>query len=320
MTLNDHPLEIAKKVLELEANAIIAVKDKLNEDFEKAVNLILRSKGRLILCGIGKSAHIAQKIVATLNSTGTPSLFLHAAEAVHGDLGMVQQQDVVLMISKSGNTLEIKNVFSFIKATGCPTIAMVGNLNSYLAKNCDYVLDATVDKEACPHNLAPTTSTTVTLALGDALAVTLMKLRNFTADDFAKYHPGGALGKRLAIKVGDVVSQNFVFVNEEDTLKNVIIAITKGKKGCTLVKRSEQVIGIVTDGDIRRAIEKNDDISQLKAKDVMTYCPKSIQAEEFAYDALILMENLKISQLLVYQNSEFLGIVHLHDLLNEGLG
>lgn len=312
-------IEIAKEILELEAQAILKVKDLLNDDFKKVVDLILSLKGRVILCGIGKSAHIAKKIVATLNSTGTPSLFLHAAEAIHGDLGMVQPQDLVIMISKSGNTPEIKNVFSFIKATGCPTVAMVGNLNSYLAENCDYIINTTVEREACPHNLAPTTSTTVTLALGDALAVTLMKLRNFTADDFAKFHPGGALGKRLAIKVGDVVSKEFTFVNPQDSLKQVIIAITQGKKGCTIVKNNNQILGIITDGDIRRALQNNEDIKNLTAQDIMTDQPKSIDANEFAYDALILMENLKISQLLVFDKNEFCGIVHLHDLLNEGL-
>lgn len=314
-----HPIEIAREILDLEAQAILNIKNLLDENFPKIINLILNLKGRVIFCGIGKSAHIAQKIVATFNSTGTPALFLHAAEAVHGDLGMVQPQDLVIMISKSGNTPELKNVFSFIKAIGCTTVAIVGNLKSYLANNCDYVLNTTVEKEACPHNLAPTASTTATLALGDALAVTLMKLRNFTADDFAKYHPGGALGKRLAIKVQDVVSNDFTFVGPKDNLKQVIIAITQGKKGCTIVKNQEQILGIITDGDIRRALQKNDDIKQLMAKDIMTTQPKSIDAQEFAYDALVLMENLKISQLLVFDKNQFCGIIHLHDLLNEGL-
>ncbi len=312
-------IQIAQEILDLEAKAILNVKKLLNENYSKVINLILNLKGRVIFCGIGKSAHIAQKIVATLNSTGTPALFLHAAEAIHGDLGMVQPQDLVIMISKSGNTPELKNVFSYIKAISCPTVAMVGNLNSYLAENCDLVLDTTVEKEACPHNLAPTTSTTVTLALGDALAVTLMKLRNFTANDFAKYHPGGALGKRLAIKVNDVVSNDFTFVSPEDSLKQVIIAITQGNKGCTLVKNNQQILGIITDGDIRRALQKNDDIKNLLAKEIMTANPKSIDANEFAYDALVFMENLKITQLLVYNKDQFCGIIHLHDLLNEGL-
>ncbi len=315
----DNSIAIAQEVLDLEAKAILNVKNLLNDNYSKVINLILNLKGRVIFCGIGKSAHIAQKIVATLNSTGTPALFLHAAEAIHGDLGMVQPHDLVIMISKSGNTPELKNVFSFIKATGCPTVAMVGNLNSYLAENCDFTLDTTVEKEACPHNLAPTTSTTVTLALGDALAVTLMKLRNFTANDFAKFHPGGALGKRLAIRVNDVVSNDFTFVNPEDSLKQVIIAITQGNKGCTIVKNNQQILGIITDGDIRRALQKNDDIRNLQAKEIMTTNPKSIDANEFAYDALVFMENLKISQLLVYNKNEFCGIIHLHDLLNEGL-
>lgn len=317
--IKENPLQIAKDILTLEAKAIENAIHYLNDDFSKVIDLILHLKGRVIMCGIGKSAHIAQKIVATLNSTGTPSLFLHAAEAIHGDLGMVQPQDLVVMISKSGNTPEMKNVFSFIKATGCPTVAMVGNLNSYLAENCDYIINTTVEREACPHNLAPTTSTTVTLALGDAIAVTLMKLRNFTAKDFAKYHPGGALGKRLAIKVADVVTSDFTAVHETDSLKQVIIAITQGKKGCTLVKRNEQILGIITDGDIRRALQKYEDFKNLCAKDIMTAHPKSIDAQEFAYDALVLMENLKISQLLVFDNLQFCGIVHLHDLLNEGL-
>ncbi len=316
---SENPLSIAQAILELEANAILKVKDLLDKNFNKVVELILNCKGRIVFCGIGKSAHIAQKIVATLNSTGTPALFLHAAEAVHGDLGMILPQDIVVLISKSGNTPEMKNVFSFIKVTGCPTIAIVGNLNSYLAQNCDYVINATVEREACPHNLAPTTSTTVTLALGDALAVTLMKLRNFSADDFAKFHPGGILGKRLAIKVADVTSQNYTFVQENDNIKQVIIAITKGKKGCTLVKKDNEILGIITDGDIRRALEKYEHLNNLTAKDIMTYNPKFTDAQEFAYDALVRMENLKISQLLVYERNEFYGIVHLHDLLNEGL-
>lgn len=315
----ENPISIAQEILDLEAQAILNVKNLLTDDFTKVVELILKLKGHVILCGIGKSAHIAKKIVATLNSTGTPALFLHAAEAVHGDLGIVQPQDLVIMISKSGNTPEIKNVFSFLKAIGCPTVAIVGNLKSYLAENCDYVINATVDREACPHNLAPTTSTTVTLAIGDALAVTLMKLRNFTADDFAKFHPGGTLGKRLAIKVADVTSKNLTFVSPDDNLKQVIIAITEGKKGCTIVKEDNQILGIITDGDIRRALQKYDDFKNLLAKDIMTYQPKCIQAHEFAYDALIFMENQKISQLLVYEQDQFLGIIHLHDLLNEGL-
>lgn len=314
-----NPVEIAKGILDLEAQAILKVKEHINEEFVKVINLILNTKGRVIFCGIGKSAHIAKKIVATLNSTGTPSLFLHAAEAIHGDLGIIQPQDIVVMISRSGNTPEMKNVFPYIQAMGCPTVAIVGNLNSYLAQNCHYVIHASVEKEACPHNLAPTASTTVTLAIGDALAVTLMKLRNFSENDFAKFHPGGALGKRLAIKVKDVVFSNITFVSPNESFKNALIAITKGKKGCTIVKNENEIIGIITDGDVRRALEKYDDIKNLKACDVMTSSPKHIQANEFAYDALILMENLKISQLLVYEGNQFLGIVHLHDLLNEGI-
>lgn len=318
--MKTNSLPIAHEVLRLEAESILKVSERLTEVYEEIIQKILALEGRLILCGIGKSAHIAQKIVATMNSTGTPALFLHAAEAMHGDLGMVQQGDMVMMISKSGNTPELKTLFPYLKkVTNQPIIAMVGNMQSYLAEQADYVLDMSIEREACPHDLAPTTSTTVTLALGDAIAVSLLKLRQFSADDFARFHPGGALGKRLVMKVSDVMEKRVPLIHPNASLKEVIIAITEGRKGCVVVQEQEKVVGIITDGDIRRAIEKYENIHECTASKVMSVQPKTVQYDEFAYDVLRFMESNKISQVLVMEQNQLVGIVHLHDLLNVGL-
>ncbi|WP_134088195.1 SIS domain-containing protein [Olivibacter sp. XZL3] len=311
---------IAITALSLEAEAISNLTKNINDDFINTVYAILSIKGRVIITGIGKSAIIAQKIVATMNSTGTPAIFMHAADAIHGDLGMLQQEDIVIAISRSGNTPEIKVLVPLLKNSNAKIIAMVGNTKSYLAEQADFLLDTTVSREACPLNLAPTTSTTAQLAMGDALAICLLECRSFTNDDFAKYHPGGALGKQLYLKVGDLARQHTKPAVESDTpIKAVLVEITKNRMGAVAVVDDRKIIGVITDGDIRRMLESNQDIGQLKAEDIMGRNPKVIQHDELAVHALNMMRNNHITQLLVVRSDQYDGIIHLHDLLNEGI-
>ena len=321
MNLAKNIRNTASRVLQNEANAILGVVDFLNGDFEACVEQILASKGRVVVTGIGKSAIIANKIVATLNSTGTPALFMHAADAIHGDLGMVQEDDVVICISKSGNTPEIKVLVPLLKKLGSVLVALVSNVNSYLAEQADFVLNATIGEEACPHNLAPTTSTTVHLALGDALAVCLLEARGFTSEDFAKYHPGGSLGKQLYLRVNDILSQAQVpVVSEEASLAEVIVEISGKRLGATaVIDKAGGLKGIITDGDLRRMLQKSLDIANLKARDIMTLNPKTIDADEFAIRALNLMRNHNITQLVALKEGKIAGFIHIHDLMKEGI-
>ncbi|MBS4040537.1 MAG: KpsF/GutQ family sugar-phosphate isomerase [Flavobacteriales bacterium] len=303
-----------------QANAIVQLENQLTYDFVQAVEMIAHAKGRFIITGIGKSAIIAQKIVATLNSTGTPSLFMHAAEAIHGDLGVVQPQDVVMCISKSGNSPEIKMLLPILKKFGNQLIGMTGNLNSFLAKQSDVVLDTTVEKESCPNNLAPTNSTTAQLVMGDCLAVCLMHVHQFTAQDFAKYHPGGALGKKLLFTVQDILNvEQKPQVTPETPIQKAIFEISEKRLGVTAVLENELVVGIITDGDIRRMLSRTETITGIVAKDVMTKNPKMISSSTKLLDALHLMEDLKITQLVVVDNQKYQGIIHLHDILKEGI-
>ncbi|MEP5253945.1 MULTISPECIES: KpsF/GutQ family sugar-phosphate isomerase [Winogradskyella] len=313
-------LQTATSTITLESKAIANLSELLTDDFAEAVQLIYNSKGRVIITGIGKSAIIASKIVATLNSTGTPSVFMHAADAIHGDLGLILENDIVICISKSGNTPEIKVLVPLIKKAKNKMIAITGNIDSFLGQNADFILNAFVTKEACPNNLAPTTSTTAQLVLGDALAVCLLELRGFSSNDFAKYHPGGALGKRLYLRVNDLSSQNQKpQVNLEASVKEVIVEISEKMLGVTAVVEDEKIIGIITDGDLRRMLSKSDDISSLKAKDIMSNAPRRIQEDAMAVDAKETMETYGISQLLVEHDGKYAGVVHLHDLIKEGI-
>ena len=320
MNTNKAIINNAKRTIELESQAILYLSELVNDDFAEAVNLIHNSKGRVIITGIGKSAIIATKIVATLNSTGTPAIFMHAADAIHGDLGLILQDDVVIFISKSGNTPEIKVLVPFIKNAKNKMIAITGNKDSFLGQQVDYVLNAFVEKEACPNNLAPTTSTTAQLVIGDALAVCLLELKGFSSKDFAKYHPGGSLGKKLYLKVRDLSSVNQkpqVTINTP--LKDVIIEISKKMLGVTAVVENEKIIGIITDGDLRRMLSMVDNMSLLTAKEIMSTNPKSINADAMAIDAMEVMESHSISQLLVEENGKYAGVVHIHDLIKEGI-
>lgn len=321
MKTNSEIKSIAISTLSIEAEAIRRLVEQIDDDFVKVVNEILEIKGRVIITGIGKSAIIAQKIVATLNSTGTPSIFMHAADAIHGDLGMLQADDLVIAISKSGNTPEIKVLVPLLKQAESKLVALVGDTQSYLAVQADYVLNTHVEKEACPLNLAPTTSTTAQLAMGDALAVALLECREFTDQDFARYHPGGSLGKRLYLKVGDLSAQNEKpFVSATTPVKDVILEITKNRLGAAAVMEDEHVIGIITDGDIRRMIETHDKIGQLTAADIMGKKPIVIEKNELAVNALNLMRANNITQIIVLDKNQcFEGIIHLHDLLKEGI-
>ncbi len=313
-------LDIAKKTINTESEAIHNLISLLNEDFANAVNCILKSEGRVVISGVGKSAIIASKIVATLNSTGTPALFMHAADAIHGDLGTIQGNDVVILISKSGNTAEIKMLVPLIKRGKNKLIGITGNNSSYLAKNVDFVLNTFVEKEACPHNLAPTTSTTAQLVMGDALAISLLELRGFSSKDFAKYHPGGALGKRLYLRVSDIaVNNQKPEVDLHADIKKVIVEISEKMLGVTAVTHQDKIVGIVTDGDIRRMLNKYNSINGLIAKDIMTSNPKTIEGDILAVKALEIMQEKGISQLLAVSGDKYLGVVHLHNLINEGI-
>ena len=315
------PLETARRTIALEAGAIAGLAGQLTDDFARVCKAILQAKGRLIVSGIGKSAIIAQKIVATLNSTGTPAVYLHAAEAIHGDLGMILQHDVVMIISKSGESPEIKVLTQLVKNFGNPVIGMVGNTESYLAKQSDFVLNATVSQEACPNNLAPTSSTTAQMVMGDALAVALMELRGFKSEDFAKFHPGGALGKKLYLRVADLYIHNEQpKVTATASLKEVIVEISKKRLGATaVVGAGDELLGVITDGDLRRMLEKNSPLDTMAASEIMSSRPKTIQADALAIDAMELMRENNISQLLVVNNKQYLGVIHLHDLIKEGL-
>jgi arabinose-5-phosphate isomerase len=313
--------QIALKTIELESQSISGLAQFINDDFEKAVNSIANTKGRLVISGIGKSAVIAQKIVATLNSTGTPSIFMHAADAIHGDLGIVQQEDVVMIISKSGESPEIKVLVPLIKNFKNVLIGMIGSIDSYLTKQSDIILNTTVEQEACPNNLAPTTSTTAQLVMGDALAVCLMEMKGFNSDDFAKFHPGGTLGKKLYLRVSDLYIKNEKpKLSKGRSLKQVIVEISSKRLGATAVVNDEdKLLGIITDGDLRRMLEKNISLDSLKAGDIMTATPKIIGPDELAVDALDLMRKGSITQLVVVENGKYLGFIHLHDLIREGL-
>ncbi|MEE9364725.1 MAG: KpsF/GutQ family sugar-phosphate isomerase [Cellulophaga sp.] len=313
-------LAVAKKTIETEGEAINNLVSFLNNEFAEAVDCIFNSKGRVIISGIGKSAIIATKIVATMNSTGTAAIFMHAADAIHGDLGNIQEDDVVICISKSGNTPEIKVLVPLIKRGGNKLLAITGNTESFLAKEADFVLNTTVEKEACPNNLAPTTSTTAQLVMGDALAVCLLELKEFKTQDFAKYHPGGALGKRLYLRVGDISKKNQKpLVTATTPVKKVIIEISEKMLGVTAVEENNKIVGIVTDGDLRRMLNLHDNISKLTAKDIMTSNPQTIETDILAINALELMQKKGISQLLAMENGNYSGIVHIHNLINEGL-
>lgn len=320
MNTTKNILEIAKNTILEESKSIANLTQYLTEDFATCVNLILASKQRLVVTGIGKSAIIAQKIVATLNSTGTPSLFLHAAEAVHGDLGMVQKGDIIICISKSGNSPEIKVLVPLLKRFGNTLIGMTADKDSFLGKESHYILHAFVEKEACPNNLAPTNSTTAQLVIGDALAVALMEVRNFKSEDFALYHPGGALGKKLLLRVKDMLDTTHrPVVSPLASIKEVIMEISEKRLGVTAVVENNKVIGIITDGDIRRMLNHNDTFTHLVAQDIMTKNPKNCSSETMVVDALNILENNAITQLVVIDNEQYQGILHLHDILKEGI-
>jgi len=313
--------QIAINTIAEEEKTINQLKEYIDGDFVNTVELILESNGRVVVTGVGKSANIANKIVATLNSTGTPALFMHAADAIHGDLGMILPDDIIICISKSGNTPEIKVLVPLIKNRGNKLIAMVSGLDSFLAKQSDYVLKAVVEKEADPNNLAPTNSTTAQLVMGDALAVSLLECRQFSSQDFAKHHPGGALGKKLYLRVSDLYGkENPPKVSMNETIRPIIIEISSKRMGATaVVDENNQLLGIITDGDLRRMLEKNEKVSHLLAKDIMTANPKTIDSEALAINAFNLMENNNITQLAVIENEKYVGMVHLHDILKEGI-
>ncbi len=313
-------LDFARSVAIAERSAIEQITHYIDDSFIEIASIIYNSSSRLIITGIGKSAIIAQKIVATLNSTGTPSVFLHAADAIHGDLGIVQSTDIVMCISKSGNSPEIQVLVPLIKRMGNVVIAMVGNIGSHLDRAADYTINTTVDCEACPNNLAPTSSTTAQLVMGDALAMTLLKMRGFTAEDFSKFHPGGALGKKLYTRVEDIITDSRPMVYQDDTLQRVIIEISSGRLGATAVVDSQDiVVGIITDGDLRRMLEKQRDFQNLTARDIMTCSPKSVQADTLAIEAYNTMESNKITNLVVLNDHRYVGILHLHDIHRGGV-
>lgn len=313
-------LDLARKTIQKESESIYKISDFLNNDFVNAVSCIISAKGRVIISGIGKSAIIASKIVATLNSTGTAAIFMHAADAIHGDLGTIQDNDVVICISKSGNTPEIKMLVPLIKRGKNKLIAMTGNVDSFLAQQSDFVLNTYVEEEACPNNLAPTTSTTAQMVMGDALAICLLDQKGFSSKDFAKYHPGGALGKRLYLTVDDIASGNQKpMVDIHTDVKEVIVEISEKMLGVAAVIENDEIVGVVTDGDIRRMLNKYDSINGLTAKDIMSLSPKTIDVSELAVTALDLMQDKGISQLLAVKGKTYAGIVHLHNLINEGI-
>ena len=313
-------IEFGKEVIKLQSESIRNLVELVDENFETAINLILDSNGRVVVTGIGKSAIIANKIVATLNSTGTPSIFMHAADAIHGDLGIIKKDDVIICISKSGNTPEIMDLVPFLKMTKNPLIAITGDTNSSLAKNSSVVLNSHVDIEICPNNLAPTNSTTAQLVIGDAIAATLVKIKGFTSNDFAKFHPGGSLGKKLYLKVNDLIDSDLKpMVSIDDDIKDVIIEISNKMLGITPVFSSDSIVGVITDGDLRRTLLNNQEISTLKAKDIMSTNPQIIDLDTLASEALEIMKKNKISQLIVTNNKLYLGVIHIQSLIKEGI-
>ncbi|MEP7255672.1 MAG: KpsF/GutQ family sugar-phosphate isomerase [Ferruginibacter sp.] len=318
---NENIIAVALRTIELEARSVSGLKAFIDADFVKTVEQVAVAKGRLIVSGIGKSAVIAQKIVATLNSTGTPSIFMHAADAIHGDLGMIQPDDMVLVISKSGDSPEIKVLAPLVKNFGNTLIGMVGNMQSFLAQHSDIVLNTTVEQEACPNNLAPTSSTTAQMVMGDALAVCLMELKGFDTNDFAKFHPGGTLGKKLYLRVEELSAQNArPKVLPGATIKEVIVEMTHKRLGAAVVvNETENILGIITDGDLRRMLEKTETFEKLRAKDIMSSHPKTIASDVLAVNALDEMRKHNISQLVVEENGKYAGIIHLHDLIKEGI-
>ncbi len=313
--------DLAVSVIDKEARAVEKLKPYVDDRFIEVLHLIYGSKGRLVITGIGKSAIIGSKIVATLNSTGTPSIFMHAADAIHGDLGIVQPDDVVMCISKSGNTPEIKVLVPLIKRMGNKLVAMVSNTDSYLAQHSDYIIRATVDAEACPNNLAPTSSTTTQLVMGDAIAVCLLKMRGFSPEDFAKYHPGGSLGKRLYLRVDDVFDKEVrPYVSPDESIQNTIINISQNRLGATVVLDGDDMLmGIITDGDVRRMVEKGQPLDTLRAKDIMSRNPKVIERRELAVNAFSIMEKNKITSVVVLDEGKYVGLIHIHDVLREGI-
>jgi len=320
LKLSDQIISTAKETISNEAEAIANLENFIDEDFTKAVEIIYKSEGRVVVTGIGKSAIIANKIVATLNSTGTPSIFMHAADAIHGDLGIVQENDIVICISKSGTSPEIQVLVPLIKNFHNTLIALTGNKESFLGKEADYVLNCYIEKEACPNNLAPTTSTTAQMVMGDALAVCLLNLKGFSSKDFAKYHPGGSLGKKLYLRVRDITSQNMIPQVSPDTdIANAIIEISEKMLGVTAVLENDKILGIITDGDIRRMLKDHEEIKGLKAKDIMSKNPKTIDQDTLAVEALDVLQKNQISQLLAVENGKYAGVVHLHNLIREGI-
>ena len=318
--LNPSIIQYGKQTIYEEINEVSKLADYIDDAFVEVVQLILSSKGRVIMSGIGKSAIIGQKIVATLNSTGTPAIFMHAADAIHGDLGIIQKDDIVFVISKSGNTPEIKAIVPLVKQFGNPLVAIVGNTQSVLALSANYILNVTVGKEACPLNLAPTTSTTAQLLMGDALAVTLLKCRNFSSQDFSKYHPGGTLGKQLYLTIGELAAQNEKpEVDTNAPIKEVIFEISKKRMGATAVISQNRVVGMITDGDIRRMIEHTTQLADISAKDIMSSTPVAVDKNELAVSVVAVLREKKISQIIVLDNGEYCGMVHIHDFNKEGL-
>ncbi|TDI76446.1 MAG: KpsF/GutQ family sugar-phosphate isomerase [Bacteroidetes bacterium] len=320
MNTYDRIIAVAKKTIETEGNAILHLSTLVDNDFAAAVDYIYQSKGRVIVTGIGKSANIANKIVATLNSTGTPAIFMHAADAIHGDLGIIQKNDTVICLSKSGNTAEIKVLVPLIKASGNKLVGVTSNHDSFLGQQSDYILNAYVDKEACPNNLAPTTSTTAQLVIGDALAMSLLDLRGFSSYDFARFHPGGSLGKKLYLRVSNLTSLNEMpQVSLDTSIKDVIVEISEKMMGVTAVIENEKIIGIITDGDLRRMLTKVDNITRLTAKDIMTHSPKIIDNNAMAVEALEMMDKHGITQILAEKKGKYSGVVHIHNLSKEGI-
>lgn len=312
--------QIALQTIAEESAAIDGLKNSINDDFVKCVELILQSTGRVVVTGIGKSANIAAKIVSTLNSTGTQAMFMHAADAVHGDLGMIREEDIVICLSKSGNSPEIKVLIPLLKLMGTKLVALVGNRDSYLAMQADLILDSSVEREACPNNLAPTSSTTAQLVMGDALAVALLECRGFTASDFARYHPGGALGKRLYLRVADLYINNEKPVVAPDAgIMEIILEISSKRLGCTAVVADDKLFGIITDGDLRRMLQGGADVASLKAEDILSANPLTVTSDALVSDALDLMRSRNITQLLVVDGGKYLGVIHLHDILKEGI-
>ena len=312
--------KIAENVINIEYRSIQNLINSIDDDFVQAVKLISESKGRLIVAGVGKSANISSKLVATFNSTGQPSVFLHAADAIHGDLGNVQKNDIVICLSKSGNTEEIKLLTSNLKILGNKIISICGNPSSFLVKHSDININASVIEEACPHDLAPTSSTTAQLVLGDALAICLLEYRGFSKEDFARFHPGGILGKKLSMKVEDIINNKIPLVFENDELKDIIIEISENRLGATVVCNDKKdIVGMITDGDLRRCFKNNNEFSNLKAKEIMTQSPKKIDSQSLVYDAFKIMKSHNITQLIVVENDSYKGIIHLHDIIKEGI-